>query len=228
MNIVNFAEQNSVMTQYMAELRDKKYQQNRLLFRNNVRRIGQLMAYELSKTLDYKPKTVTTPLGTIDIPLTKEDDMVIATVLRAGLPFHEGFLDVFDKADNGFVSAFRMYINREHTEVGIHTEYIATQSVKNKTLVIVDPMLATGGSLAAAIESLLQAGKPRQIHICCVIAAPEGIEVVKQALPDNATIWCASIDQGMNEQKYIVPGFGDCGDLCYGEKLQSFRKIAER
>jgi uracil phosphoribosyltransferase len=228
MNIVNFAEQNSVMNQYMAELRDKKYQQNRLLFRNNVRRIGQLMAYELSKTLDYKPKTVTTPLGTIDIPLTKEDDMVIATVLRAGLPFHEGFLDVFDKADNGFVSAFRMYINREHTEVGIHTEYIATQSVKNKTLVIVDPMLATGGSLAAAIESLLQAGKPRQIHICCVIAAPEGIEVVKQALPDNATIWCASIDQGMNEQKYIVPGFGDCGDLCYGEKLQSFRKIAER
>jgi uracil phosphoribosyltransferase len=228
MNIVNFAEQNSVMNQYMAELRDKKYQQNRLLFRNNVRRIGQLMAYELSKTLDYKPKTVTTPFGTIDIPLTKEDDMVIATVLRAGLPFHEGFLDVFDKADNGFVSAFRMYINREHTEVGIHTEYIATQSVKNKTLVIVDPMLATGGSLAAAIESLLQAGKPRQIHICCVIAAPEGIEVVKQALPDNATIWCASIDQGMNEQKYIVPGFGDCGDLCYGEKLQSFRKIAER
>ncbi len=228
MNIVNFAEQNSVMNQYMAELRDKKYQQNRLLFRNNVRRIGQLMAYELSKTLDYKPKTVTTPLGTIDIPLTKEDDMVIATVLRAGLPFHEGFLDVFDKADNGFVSAFRMYINREHTEVGIHTEYIATQSVKNKTLVIVDPMLATGGSLAAAIESLLQAGKPRQIHICCVIAAPEGIEVVKQALPDNATIWCASIDQGMNEQKYIVPGFGDCGDLCYGEKLQHVRKVAER
>ena len=228
MNIVNFAEQNSVMNQYMAELRDKKYQQNRLLFRNNVRRIGQLMAYELSKTLDYKPKTVTTPLGTIDIPLTKEDDMVIATVLRAGLPFHEGFLDVFDKADNGFVSAFRMYINREHTEVGIHTEYIATQSVKNKTLVIVDPMLATGGSLAAAIESLLQAGKPRHIHICCVIAAPEGIEVVKQALPDNATIWCASIDQGMNEQKYIVPGFGDCGDLCYGEKLQHVRKVAER
>ncbi len=228
MNIVNFAEQNSVMNQYMAELRDKKYQQNRLLFRNNVRRIGQLMAYELSKTLDYKPKTVTTPLGTIDIPLTKEDDMVIATVLRAGLPFHEGFLDVFDKADNGFVSAFRMYINREHTEVGIHTEYIATQSVKNKTLVIVDPMLATGGSLAAAIESLLQAGKPRQIHICCIIAAPEGIEVVKQALPDNATIWCASIDQGMNEQKYIVPGFGDCGDLCYGEKLQHVRKVAER
>lgn len=226
--VINFSEQNSVMNKFMAELRDKKYQQNRLLFRNNVRRIGEMMAYELSKTLEYKPKTVTTPLGTIDIPLMKEEDIVVATVLRAGLPFHEGFLNVFDKADNGFVSAFRMYINREHTEVGVHTEYIATQSVKNKTLLIVDPMLATGGSLAAAIESLFQAGKPKQVHVCCVIAAPEGIEVVKQSLPDDATIWCAAIDKGMNEQKYIVPGFGDCGDLCYGEKLQSFRKIADK
>ena len=228
MKVINFSEQNSVMNMYMAELRDRKYQQNRLLFRNNVRRIGEMMAYELSKTLEYKPKTVTTPLGTLDIPIIKEEDMVIATVLRAGLPFHEGFLNVFDKADNGFVSAFRMYINREHTEVGVHTEYIATQSVKNKTLLIVDPMLATGGSLAAAIESLLQAGKPKKIHLCCVIAAPEGIEVVKQALPEDSTIWCAAIDAGMNEQKYIVPGFGDCGDLCYGEKLQSFRKIADK
>jgi len=228
MKVINFSEQNSVMNMYMAELRDRKYQQNRLLFRNNVRRIGEMMAYELSKTLEYKPKTVTTPLGTLDIPIIKEEDMVIATVLRAGLPFHEGFLNVFDKADNGFVSAFRMYINREHTEVGVHTEYIATQSVKNKTLLIVDPMLATGGSLAAAIESLLQAGKPKKIHLCCVIAAPEGIEVVKQALPEDSTIWCAAIDAGMNEQKYIVPGFGDCGDLCYGEKLQSFRKVTDK
>ncbi len=228
MQIVNFAEQNSVMNHFMAELRDKKYQQNRLLFRNNIRRIGRLMAYELSKTLDYQPKTVTSPLGQTTIPLTKQSDIVLATVLRAGLPFHEGFLDMFDNADNGFVSAFRMYINREHTEVGIHTEYIATQSSKNKTLIIVDPMLATGGSLAAAIESLVQAGRPKKIHICCVIAAPEGIEVVKEALPEDSTIWCASIDQGMNENKYIVPGFGDCGDLCFGEKLQSFRKIADK
>lgn len=121
-----------------------------------------------------------------------------------------------------------MYINREHTEVGVHTEYIATQSVKNKTLLIVDPMLATGGSLAAAIDSLLETGKPKKIHLCCIIAAPEGLEVVKAALPEDSHIWCAAIDQGMNEQKYIVPGFGDCGDLCYGEKLQSFRKIPEK
>ena len=221
--VFNFAEQNTVINRFMAELRDKNLQKNRLLFRHNVKRVGEMMAYELSKTLEYKPKTVTTPLGSLDIPLPK-DDIVLATVLRAGLPFHEGFLRVFDDADNGFVSAFRMYLNREHTEVGVYTEYIATQSVKNKTLIIVDPMLATGGSLAAAIESLLQSGKPKKIHLCCVIAAPEGIEVVKQALPEDATIWCAAIDQGMNEHKYIVPGFGDCGDLCYGEKMQSFRK----
>ena len=218
MEVIIFSERPSVINQYMAELRDKKYQQNRLLFRNNIQRIGQLMAFELSKTLDYRPKTVTTPLGTLDI-LLPHDELVIATVLRAGLPFHEGFLQVFDHADNAFVSAYRMYTNREHTEVGVHTEYMASPSVKNKTLLIVDPMLATGGSMAASIEALQKTGKPRKIHICCVIATPEGIEVVKEALPENATIWCAAIDPGMNVQKYIVPGFGDCGDLCYGEKL---------
>jgi len=216
--VIDFSEQRSVMNQFMAEIRDKKYQQNRLLFRNNIMRIGQIMAFELSKRLEYKPKTVTTPLGTLDIMLP-HDELVIATVLRAGLPFHEGFLSVFDHADNGFVSAYRMYTNREHTEVGVHTEYMAAPSVKNKTLVITDPMLATGGSMAASIEALLKTGRPRRIHICCVIATPEGIEVVKDVLPDGSAIWCAAIDPGMNEQKYIVPGFGDCGDLCFGEKL---------
>ncbi|MBQ6037843.1 MAG: uracil phosphoribosyltransferase [Bacteroidaceae bacterium] len=228
MKVVNFAESNSILNHYMAELRDKNYQKNRLTFRHNVERIGEVMAYEVSKTLEYKPQTVTTPLGSLDIPLMKQEDIVVATVLRAGLPFHQGFLNVFDGADNAFVSAYRMYLNPEHTEVGIHAEYIATPSVKGRTLIIVDPMLATGGSLVAAIEALLEAGNPKTIHVCCVIAAPEGIEVVKSALPDDATIWCAAIDDGMNEQKYIVPGFGDCGDLCYGEKLQSFRKIADK
>ena len=228
MDIINFAEQNSIVNHYMAELRDKKFQKNRLMFRHNVERIGEFMAYELSKTLEYKPKTVKTPLGQLDIPLMRQENMVIATVLRAGLPFHQGFLNVFDKADNAFVSAFRMYLNREHTEVGVHAEYIATPSVKGKTLLIVDPMLATGGSLVAAIEALMESGKPKKIHVCCIIAAPEGIEEVKKSLPDNATLWIASIDKGMNEHKYIVPGFGDCGDLCFGEKLQSFRKIADK
>ena len=122
-------------------------------FRHNVERIGELMAYEVSKRLDYKPKTVTTPLGSLEIPLPK-DDIILGTVLRAGLPFHQGFLNIFDRADNAYVSAFRMYINREHTEVGIHADYIAAPSVKGKTLIIADPMLATGGSMAAAIEAL--------------------------------------------------------------------------
>ncbi len=227
MEVINFSDQNSIINQFMYELRDKSYQKNRLLFRHNINRIGELMAYEISKRLEYKPKTVTTPLGTLDIPLPK-DDIVLGTVLRAGLPFHEGFLSIFDRADNAYVSAFRMYINREHTEVGIHADYIAAPSVKGKTLIIADPMLATGGSMAAAIEALLISGKPKKIHVCCVIAAPEGIEMVKNSLPDDATIWCASIDQGMNEHKYIVPGFGDCGDLCFGEKLQTFRTITDK
>lgn len=227
MDIIDLSKQNTIINQYLSELRDRKYQQNRLLFRNNVKRIGEMMAYELSKTLEYKEKTVTTPLGTIDTPLPKKD-IVIATVLRAGLPFHEGFLNVFDFADNAFVSAYRMYINREHTEVGVNAEYMATPSVKGKTLIIADPMLATGGSMAAAIEALTSCGKPKKIHVCCVIAAPEGIEVAKECLPEDSTIWCAAIDKGMNQQKYIVPGFGDCGDLCYGEKLSSFRKVVEK
>ena len=218
MKVINFSEQNTVINQYMALLRDKAYQRGRMVFRHNIERIGTMMAYELSKTLDYKVKTINTPLASIDVSVPI-DNIVLATVLRAGLPFHQGFLNVFDRAENAFVSAYRMYTNREHTEVGVHTEYMATPSVKGKTLIIVDPMLATGGSMAAAIEALCRSGKPKTIHIACVIAAPEGIEVVKDMLPPDSTIWCAAIDPGMNEQKYIVPGFGDCGDLCYGEKL---------
>ena len=219
MNIVHISETNSVVNQYLAELRDTDYQKNRLLFRNNIRRIGQAMAYELSKTLTYEQREVTTPLGVASVNLPV-DQLVIGTVLRAGMPLHQGFLDVFDHADNAFISAFRMYTNREHTEVGVHTEYVASPSVEGKTLIIADPMLATGGSMAAAFEALVKTGKPAKVHIAVVIATPEGIEVVNEALKGvDATLWVAVIDPKMNDLKYIVPGFGDAGDLCYGEKL---------
>lgn len=218
MQVVNLSEQQTIINQYLAELRDKRYQQNRALFRNNIVRIGEMMAFEVSKHLEYHERKVNTPLATANVMVPK-DDIVIATVLRAGLPFHQGFLNVFDHADNAFVSAYRMYTNREHTEVGVHTEYMASPSVKGKTLVIADPMLATGGSMAASYEALVKTGKPKSVHIACVIAAPEGVEFLKEVLPEDAHVWCAAIDPGMNEQKYIVPGFGDCGDLCYGEKL---------
>lgn len=218
MKVINLSDGNTIMNKYLEETRDVNYQNNRLLFRNNIQRIGQVMAYEISKALEYKPQQVTTPLGTLHINLP-EDNLVIATVLRAGLPFHQGFLDVFDHADNAFVSAYRMYTNREHTQVGVHTEYMASPSVEGKTLLIVDPMLATGGSMAASYEALIKTGKPKTVHIACVIAAPEGIETVRQAVPEDTTLWAAAIDPGMNEHKYIVPGFGDCGDLCFGEKM---------
>ena len=218
MNIINLSDGHSVINQYLAEIRDTGYQQNRQLFRNNIRRIGQMMAYEISKVLNYEKREVTTPLGTASIDLPS-DDILLATILRAGLPFHEGFLDVFDHAANAFVSAFRMYTNREHTEVGVHTEYMASPTIEGKTLIIADPMLATGGSMAATYEALLKTGKPAALHIACVIGTNEGIDIVRQAVPDDTTLWCAAIDPGMNEHKYIVPGFGDAGDLCYGEKL---------
>ena len=219
MKIINLSEQNTVLNRYLAEIRDTEYQKNRLLFRNNIERIGMCMAYEISRQLNYETINVTTPLGVADVSVPA-DELVVATVLRAGLPFHQGFLNVFDHAENAFISAFRMYKNREHTEVGVHTEYIASPSVEGKTLLIVDPMLATGGSMAAAYEAFLKTGTPRSVHIACVIGTDEGIEVVRQAVGEaDVTVWCAAIDPEMNEHKYIVPGFGDCGDLCYGEKL---------
>lgn len=219
MKIINLSEQNTVVNRYLAEIRDEKYQQNRLLFRNNIERIGMCMAYEISRQLNYETIKVTTPLGEAEVSVPA-DELMVATVLRAGLPFHQGFLNVFDHAGCAFISAFRMYKNREHTEVGVHTEYLASPSVEGKTLLIVDPMLATGGSMAAAYEAFLKTGTPKNVHIACVIGTDEGIDVVRQAVGEaDVTVWCAAIDPGMNERKYIVPGFGDCGDLCYGEKL---------
>ena len=219
MKIINLSDNNSIVNQYLAELRDVNYQQNRLLFRNNIMRVGEMMAYEISKTLDYVPRNVQTPLGvsTVNVPA---DKVILATIFRAGLPFHNGFLNVFDHAGNAFVSAYREYTDNEHTQVGIHVEYLATPSVEGKTLIIADPMLATGGSMELGYKAFLTKGTPKRIHVACVIASPEGIEHVKNTFPDDkTTVWCAAIDPGMNEHKYIVPGFGDAGDLCYGDKV---------
>ena len=219
MQIIDLSKNNSIINQFLAEMRDVDYQQNRLLFRNNIMRVGEMMAYEISKTLDYVPRNVKTPLGvsTVNVPA---DKVILATIFRAGLPFHNGFLNVFDHAGNAFVSAYREYTNNEHTQVGIHVEYLATPSVEGKTLIIADPMLATGGSMELGYKAFLTKGTPKRIHVACVIASPEGIEHVKNTFPDDkTTVWCAAIDPGMNEHKYIVPGFGDAGDLCYGDKV---------
>lgn len=219
MKIINLSEQNSIINQYMAEMRDVQYQKNRFLFRNNIMRIGEFEAFEISKTLQYEPQQVTTPLG-VSIVQVPTDKIVLATIFRAGLPFHNGFLNVFDHAGNAFVSAYREYTDAEHKNVGIHVEYLATPNIDGKTLIIADPMLATGGSMEMGYKAILTKGTPKCVHVACVMACPEGIEHIKETFPDSTTtVWCAAIDEGLNEHKYIVPGFGDAGDLCYGNKL---------
>lgn len=220
MKIINFADSKSVINQYVAELRDVHIQSDRNTFRHNLQRIGQMMAYEVSRTLDYSEKEVQTPLAMAKA-YTHDDDIVLATVFRAGLPFHQGFLDVFDHAGNAFVSAYRYYLDEKHENVGIKVEYLAAPDLTDKTLVIVDPMLATGGSLQLAYEALCTKGIPKHLHLCCVIASNVGVEnILKMFKPfDNVTLWCAAIDPILNEHKYIVPGLGDAGDLAYGDKI---------
>ncbi|PTL33813.1 uracil phosphoribosyltransferase [Prevotella sp. oral taxon 376] len=219
MEIIDLSKQNSIINQYMAEIRDKEYQKNRLLFRNNIMRIGEYEAFEISKTLSYEAKDIATPLGIAKVNVPT-DKIVLATIFRAGLPFHNGFLNIFDHAGNAFVSAYREYTDAEHHQVGIHIEYLATPSIDEKNLIIADPMLATGGSMELGYKAFLTKGTPKRIHVACVIATPEGIDHIAKVFPhDKTTIWCAAIDPGMNEHKYIVPGFGDAGDLCYGDKL---------
>ena len=219
MKIINLSESNSIINQYLAETRDVDYQKNRLLFRNNIQRIGELEAYEISKQLDYETKDVTTPLGISQVNVPA-DKIVLATIFRAGLPFHNGFLNIFDHAGNAFVSAYREYTDEEHHNIGVHVEYLATPSIDGKTLIIADPMLATGASMELGYKAFLTNGTPKRIHVACVIASPEGIEHIKKTFPEEkTTIWCAAIDPGLNEHQYIVPGIGDAGDLCYGEKL---------
>ncbi len=218
MRIIDLSRQDTVINRYLAEIRDSEYQKNRPLFRNNIMRIGEMEAYEISKTLRYGKTEVTTPLGTAVISLP-QDDLVIATVLRAGLPFQTGFMNVFDHADSAYVSAYRKYTDESHTEVGIHVEYLAAPSLEGKTLILADPMLATGGSMELGYKALTNNGTPGTVHVACVIATPEGLAHIEKTLPEDTTVWCGAIDPGMNEHKYIVPGFGDAGDLCFGEKI---------
>jgi len=220
MQVINLSEQNSVLNHFLSELRDVNIQSDSMRFRTNVARIGHVMAYEVSKHLHYAEQVIQTPLGQAHIPMMDER-IVLATVLRAGLPLHQGFLDVFDRAECAFLSAYRVMERNAYGDehIKIVSEYMASPDLNGKTLVMVDPMLASGMSLDAAWQALLKNGTPKQMHVCCVIAAPEGVQYLEQHLPKDATLWCAAIDEKLNEHKYIVPGLGDAGDLCFGEKL---------
>lgn len=219
MKVINFSEQNTIINQYMAEIRDVDYQKNRLLFRNNIERIGELMAYEISKMLDYSVKQVNTPLDVAEVS-TPDDNIVLATVFRAGLPLHQGFLNIFDKACNAFVSAFRYYEDKECSKVGIKVEYLATPQLDNTTLILVDPMLATGGSMELAYRAFTTKGQPKKLIMASIIAAQSGVDYLQELFPsDDVVLYTAAIDPILNEHKYIVPGLGDAGDLCYGDKV---------
>ena len=217
MKIVDLGASSSVINCFMAQLRDVDAQTNRTLFRGNLRRIAHAMAYEVSRSLDYSVKNIQTPLAVKEVP-TYDDRIVVGTVLRAGLAFHEGFLDVFDGADAAFLSAYRD--EGKADDIKIHIEYIAAPHLDGSTFLLVDPMLATGGSLELAYQAFLSKGKPAKLHICCVIASRQGIERLQHAFPgDDVTLWVAAIDPQLNDRAYIVPGLGDAGDLSFGEKM---------
>ncbi|MDY4649201.1 MAG: uracil phosphoribosyltransferase [Muribaculaceae bacterium] len=216
MEVINFANTPSLVSRYMLELRSVDIQNDRLRFRTNIDRIGQIMAYEISKRLEYKETEVTTPLGKC-ICQEPAEQIVLATILRAGLPFHHGFLSYFDHAENAFVSAYRRYKEKGDT-FDVLIEYLASPSIEGKTLILVDPMLATGSSMDLAYRALLSKGTPAHIHVASVIASKQSVEYIRQHLPDDTTLWCGAIDDEVNFHSYIVPGLGDAGDLAYGEK----------
>ncbi len=207
---------NSVFNQFIAEIRDMNVQKDSMRFRRNMERIGEIMAYEISKTFTYQTQEVTTSLGTASVSVIK-DQPVIATILRAGLPFHQGFINYFDKAANAFISAYR----RHHKDgtFDIQVEYLSSPDLNGRTLILCDPMLATGSSIVLTCKALMQRGRPDHIHIATAIATIEGIEYVKKNLSDNVTFWCGAVDEELTAQSYIVPGLGDAGDLAYGNKI---------
>ena len=210
---------NTILNRFIAELRDVKIQKDSMRFRRNLERVGEVLAYEISKTLTYKSQSVETPLGVACENLFT-DSIVLATILRAGIPFHQGFLNYFDNAQNTFVSAFRKYTEKETFSIEI--EYVSTCQLSGKVLVLADPMLATGSSLTKTYQTLVEkAGIPRWIHIAAAIASEQGVAAIEQyfAGHQNVTLWCGAVDKHLSSQSYIVPGLGDAGDLAYGEKL---------
>ncbi len=217
MIIHHVSENNSVLNQFLAELRDKNIQKDRMRFRKNIERIGEVLGYELSKSLEYHQKEITTPLGSLKMSLP-EEDVVICSILRAGIPLHNGLLNYFDRAGSSFISAYRHHPDNE-IDFEIVVEYLASPSLENKTLILADPMLATGRSLVSVYEALKKMGTPKEIHLVSVIAATEGIEFVSSGVPEDTHLWIATIDEDLNDHGYIVPGLGDAGDLAFGEKL---------
>ncbi len=217
MKIINLSEQNSILNQYLKEIRSVEIQHDPLRFRKNLERIGEIMAYEISKSMSYQTDSVTTPLGTTDIDVI-QDSVVLSTILRAGLPFHQGFLNYFDRSENAFVSAYRKY--KDALKFEIFIEYIASPDLNGKTLLIVDPMLATGSSLELAYGALLTKGKPKHVHIASVISSQPSLDYLQEHLQEsNITLWTAAIDPELDEHSYIVPGLGDAGDLAFGARI---------
>lgn len=218
MTIHLLSEQNSVLNKFLIELRDKSIQQDSMRFRRNLERIAEISAYEISKELNYRSRIVETPLGEASVE-SIDDTIVIATILRAGLPFHQGFLNYFDDAQNAFVSAYRK--SKADGSFTVKVEYISCGSLEGKTLLLVDPMLATGSSLILAYEALIQrGGEPAHTHFASVIASEQGVDYVLQHTSEQkCTLWCAAVDEELTSRSYIVPGLGDAGDLAYGEKL---------
>lgn len=216
MEIINFAETPSLVSQYMTELRDVNIQGDMMRFRRNLQRIGGIMAYEISKRMRYTGKEIATPLAAMQSDVLAEE-VVLATIFRAGIPFHQGFLDFFDRAQNAFVSAYRKYCEKENFDVFI--EYIASPRLDGKTLVLVDPMLATGSSMELAYRALLTKGEPAHVHVASIIASQTAVDYVKSTFPaDRTTVWVGAVDAEINSHSYIVPGLGDAGDLAYGVK----------
>lgn len=217
MRIINLSEQNTILNRFVSELRDVNIQGDSMRFRRNVERIGEIMAYEISRTLNYSPLETITPLGT-SVTNVPTDPIVIATILRAGLVYHHGFLSCFDRAENAFVSAYRKY-RESHQSFHVHIEYIASPRIEDKVLILTDPMLATGGSMDLSYQALLTKGEPKHVHIATIIASRQAIAYCEKNFPQaKTTIWAAAIDPELDESAYIIPGLGDAGDLAYGEK----------